>query len=300
MGISRRNFLSYCIASAATIGLGPFDLLKLRVALASPAGPKVVWIQGAGCSGCSISFLNRIAADAPKNAAAVFTETVDLIYHPTLIAASGSMAGAIIAQAIQGGGHILVVEGGVPTAFAGAPCWPWSNTNHAEVTFLQAVRDAAESAKIVICVGTCASFGGVSAGGGGENPGQVKPVSEIIGKPTINISGCPPHPDAIVWAIAQCVAGNTIELDDKGRPREIYGTIIHSICPRNGKSRAGDYGADSDNCCLQGLGCFGPTTGAPCPNWKWNNSTNWCVDANANCLGCTEPTFPGSRNFYNV
>ena len=59
-----------------------------------------------------------------------------------------------------------------------------------------------------------------------------------------------------------------------------------------------------DNQCLIALGCNGPGTYAPCPSMKWNNGANWCVDANANCLGCVEPTFPdnGADNgdFYAV
>jgi len=298
-GLTRRSFLTYCTASAAVLGLGPFDLFKIRTALANPAAPKVVWIQGAGCSGCSISFLNLVSAAAPINAAAVLTDTIDLIFHPTLMWASGEQASGIVTKTINEDNYVLIVEGGAPTAFDGGACLPWS-VNGVEVTFQQAVVSAAARATKVICVGTCACFGGMSAAG--ENPGGVKPISTAIGEPTINISGCPPHPDAIVWAIAQLLAGNPIDLDGDGRPKAIYGKTVHNECPRNrtktGKDWANAVGVD--NLCLELLGCRGPDTSAPCPTWQWNDKANWCVDANGNCIGCTEKTFPGPYKFHRT
>jgi hypothetical protein len=58
------------------------------------------------------------------------------------------------------GGYILAVEGGVPTAFGGNTCWAWS-LDGVDVTFLDAVRSMAAQASQVLCIGTCASFGGI-------------------------------------------------------------------------------------------------------------------------------------------
>jgi hydrogenase small subunit len=125
----------------------------------------------------------------------------------------------------------------------------------------------------------------------------VSSVAAVTGKTTLNIAGCPPHPDSIVWVIAQLLAGNTPAVDSSGRPQDIYGTSVHARCPRNGTTMASEFGVD--NQCLMPRGCRGPTTMAPCPSRWWNNGNNWCVDANSPCLGCTEPTFP-SGDFYNV
>ena len=294
MSITRRGFFGYCISSAAVLGLSHFDLFKLRAAMANPNGPKVIWLQGASCTGCSISFLNRVAAAAPTTAAAVLTDSIDLIYHPTLMAASGETASAIATQSAGSGGYILVVEGGVPTAFGGAACWAWSRAG-GDVTFQQAVVDLTNQATQVLAVGTCAAFGGIPAAR--SNPAGVRSVAAVTGKTTLNIAGCPPHPDSIVWAIAQLLAGNSPAVDSLGRPQDLYGTNVHAGCPRNGPTMATTFGVD--NQCLMARGCRGPATMAPCPSQKWNDRNNWCVDANSPCLGCTESTFP-SGDFYTL
>ncbi|HEY5957317.1 MAG TPA: hydrogenase small subunit [Polyangiaceae bacterium] len=297
MGITRRSFLKYCILSSATLGLGPMDLFQIKSALAKPNGPKVLWLQGSGCSGCSISFLNRIADTPPLTTAALLTDDIDLIYHPTLMGASGTEAVGLIQTAMAEGSYLLVVEGGVPTAFGGAPCWPWS-VDGVEVTFRDAVTQAAAKASQIVCLGSCACYGGVSAAG--ENPSGVVSVASALGRATLNVPGCPPHPDWMVWTIAQVIAGNDVARDAHSRPTALFGTKVHDACPRNTEvnpqlKKANRNGVD--NLCLQSLGCRGPSTCAPCPSMKWNNGVNWCVDANANCSGCTEPTFPGG-NFH--
>lgn len=294
MSITRRGFVGYCVSSAAALGLSSLDLLRLRASLANPNAPKVIWLQGAGCTGCSISFLNRIAAAAPTTAAAVLTDSIDLIYHPSLMAAAGETAAAVAAQAAASGGYLLVVEGGVPTAFGGAACWAWSRAG-SDVTFQQAVVELANQATWVLAVGTCAAFGGISAAG--SNPAGVRSVAAVTGKATLNIAGCPAHPDSIVWAIAQLLAGNNPAVDSSGRPRDLYGTSVHAGCPRSGPTMATTFGVDDQ--CLMALGCRGPMTMAPCPTQKWNDRNNWCVDANSPCLGCAESTFP-SGDFYNL
>ena len=44
--------------------------------------------------------------------------------------------------------------------------------------------------------------------------------------------------------------------------------------------------------CLKPLGCKGPQTRSDCPDRKWNGGSNWCIGANALCIGCTEAKFP--------
>jgi hydrogenase small subunit len=294
MTITRRSFFGYCATSAAALGLTQLDLFKLRTALANPNAAKVIWLQGASCTGCSVSFLNRIATAAPTTAAAVLTDSIDLIYHPTLMAAAGETAAAVAAEAASHGGHLLVVEGGVPTAFGGAACWAWSRAG-GDVTFQQAVVELANQATRVLAVGTCAAFGGIPAAG--ANPAGVRSVAAATGKTTLNIAGCPPHPDSIVWALAQLLAGNDPAVDAFGRPQELYGTNLHAACPRNGPTMATAFGLD--NQCLMARGCRGPATNAACASQKWNGKNNWCVDANAPCLGCTETSFPGG-DFYTL
>jgi hydrogenase small subunit len=288
MILSRREFLKICGASAAAIGLTTTDLGGLAKVLANPGGPTVLWLQGSACTGCSVSLLNRISADAPQTAADVLVNAVNLVYHPNLMASAGQSAAALAEQAYSKGGYILAVEGGVPTAFGGNACWAW-NYNGVDVTFQQAVTDLASNAAKILCIGTCASWGGMAAAG--PNPTRIRGVKDATGKTTINIAGCPPHPDWIVWAVAQLLLGNDIALDSNGRPQDLYNLTVHDCCYRNGTT-SGGFGIDG--LCLKEIGCRGPETLAGCPISRWNNGANWCVEANHPCLGCTEPGFPGA------
>lgn len=289
MNISRRAFLDLCKNTA--IGLGAAQLAQLENVLANPAAPIVVWLQGSSCTGCSVSFLNRISTAAPATAADVLIQTINLAYHPNLMALAGDSAAGALDNVRKAGGYILAVEGGVPTAFNGAACWAYS-LNGRDVTFLEAVRGLAANASRILSVGTCAAWGGIPAAG--PNPTLVKGVQAATGKATLNLGGCPPHPDWVVWAIANLLTGTVGTLDSYSRPRALYRRTVHDQCPRREREEAHTYG--QDNRCLEELGCRGPDTRANCPITLWNGGQNWCVDANAQCIGCTEPTFPGTRS----
>jgi hydrogenase small subunit len=215
MKITRRDFLRFCSTSSAALAFGPLDLFRLEQALANPDGPSVVWLQGAACTGCSVSFLNRISPTAPTTAADVLINTIDLAYHPNIMAAAGDTAVAVVQDVYESGHYVRAVEGGVPTAFGGNTCGAWTEDGR-DVTFQEAVTRMASRAAAVLCVGTCASFGGIPAAG--PNPTGVKSVSAAVGKQTVNISGCPTHPDWIVWTIASLLTGTLGALDTHGRP----------------------------------------------------------------------------------
>jgi hydrogenase small subunit len=291
MRISRRDFFAYCRNSSAALALGTLQLSRLEKALAATTGPTVLWLQGAACTGCSVSFLNRIGASAPLTAADVLMQTVNLAYHPNLMGAAGELAVAQAKRAYDAGGYILCVEGGVPTAFGGNTCLAWTVQGQ-DTTFHQAVLDYSSRAAQVIAIGTCASFGGVA--GAGPNPTGVKGVGAITLKNAINIAGCPPHPDWIVWAIAALLTNSVGALDCYNRPVALYGKTVHQQCWRLNNFAAGQFASayGEDNLCLSRLGCHGPQTQSACPATGWNNMANWCVDANATCLGCTSPAFP--------
>ncbi len=286
MVVTRRQFLYYCRSSAAAIGLGATQLSLLEKALANPGGPSVIWLSGSSCTGCSVSFLNRISASAPATAADVLINLINLKYHPNLMAAAGESAAAVALDTARAGGHILAVEGGVPTAFGGNTCWAWS-VGGVDTTFLDAVKLLAATASKVICVGTCSSFGGIPAAA--PNPAGVQTVQAVTLKNTVNLAGCPPHPDWVVAAIAGLLTGTLGSLDSYGRPVSLFGRTVHNQCPRREHEEASTYGQDGR--CLEELGCKGPGTYAPCPISLWNNRQNWCVDANSQCIGCTQPDF---------
>jgi len=122
-------------------------------------------------------------------------------------------------------------------------------------------------------------------------------VGEFLGRSVVNIAGCPPHPDWIVWAIAQLVLGNSIDLDASGRPLALFERRIHQDCPLRNATMATTFGVPGE--CLKDLGCRGTQTNGPCPTSLWNNGVSWCVNSGAGCTGCTEPDFPTQSSFYD-
>jgi len=283
MKISRRQFLTLLGASSATAAVG----IPLQ-SLALPAGAKkVIWLIGSACSGCSVSFLNRIATVAPQTAGDVLLDIVEVDFHQALMVASGELAVSASEAVFLAGGYLLVIEGGIPTSFAGRACWVWSR-NGVDIPFQDVVRRYASRAAGIICLGNCASWGGVPSAY--PNPTGVKGVKALTGLNTINVPGCPPHPDWFIWVVAQVLAGANIALDGSGRPTALFGRTVHSQCPRRGREEAETFGVDNE--CLIELGCKGPSTMAGCPVGKWNGAVNWCADSNAPCIGCAEPSFP--------
>ena len=322
--ITRRDFLKYCGLSAAALALTSEKLGFLQTALANPSAPSVIWLHGSSCTGCSVSLLNRIAdslGPAPT-IKEVLTDAINLVYHATLMTPAGDSATAELRRVYESGNYVLVLEGGVPTAYGGGPCIVYS-LHGEEVTYQQAVQEMSVRALAIVCVGTCASFGGIPASG--ANPTGVVGVGQLTGRTTINISGCPANPDWVVWAIVQLLTGTPVDLDEDNRPTALYRETIHGAtkeyvhdkCPRNvyvnaaAPGEAADF-SDCDGKCLIQLGCRGPLTRARCngcwnilagdsnpaPTDRWQN--NWCIGVNAPCHGCVDKTFPGPASFYDL
>lgn len=303
MRLQRRQFLKYCVGSAAALGLPMTVLGKLEQALAvgGTTLPKVIWLNAANCTGCTVSLSNLFSDSGPTDIADLLTNTIDLIFHPTLMAAAGDLAVQQLNETAEGS-YILAIEGGIPTAYNGNTCLLWSekvpgSENLHDVTAMEAVERLAPNAAAVLSIGTCASYGGIPAAG--SNPTGIVSVGDFTGQNTINIPGCPTHPDWIVWSIAHLLTGETPELDERNRPTALYGTEIHKTCPRKGQGEAKTFGVAEK--CLKPLGCRGPETHSDCPSRKWNNGTNWCIGAGAICVGCTERDFPDKFSpFYKV
>lgn len=91
---------------------------------------------------------------------------------------------------------------------------------------------AGEKAKHVLCVGTCASYGGISAAK--PNPSGSKSVKEVLNREVIRLPGCPCHPDWVVGTLAHLVGYGLPELDSQSRPTMFYGATIHDTCTRRG------------------------------------------------------------------
>jgi len=152
-GVTRRTFLAFCTSLTATLALPSVFSERIAHALETSAKPTLIWLEFQDCAGNTESFLR---AHNP-GVAELILDILSLDYHETIMAAAGTQAEAAKEVALEPGGHILVVEGSVPTADGGVYC------TIAGRTALQQLEEAAEGAAAIINVGTCSSFGGIPA-----------------------------------------------------------------------------------------------------------------------------------------
>jgi hydrogenase small subunit len=299
MSISRRELLKASAAVLAAPGLAGRAAVQLQEVLAGTSQPPVIWLQGQGCSGCSVSLLNSIYY---TTADGLLQDVIDLEYHPTLSAAAGDLAVSAAEKRRGAGGYILVVEGAIPTGAAGKFCTVWAGK-----TMQQALLDFAPSARFILAVGTCAAFGGLVSAN--TNPTAAKSVGGILGADArlINIPGCPSHPDWIVGTIAHLLEhGQAPPLDANRRPMMFFENRIHDHCDKRCKEgdecEAKSLGSDG---CLVNLGCRGESTYADCYLRRSNSGqrgrfgVNWCIGSRSPCLGCVNPGFPGMSAFFD-
>jgi hydrogenase small subunit len=262
----------------------------------------VLWLQGGGCSGCSVTLLNSVRPN-PRNILVdeiLPGKHINLRFHPTVMAGAGDPAVAELERTRQeaANGYIVVVEGSVPLASGGTYA-RFGERDGEEISMLSWVTSLTPDALAVVAMGTCAAFGGIPSGA--PNPTESVSVGQVlsaegIDTPLVNIPGCPPHPDWFVGTVAslllQGLPGSGA-LDEYLRPKAFYGQLIHENCPRRAYFDEGKFAEKlSDPYCLYELGCKGPVTHADCPTRLWNNGVNWCVGSGAPCIGCVEPTFP--------
>jgi len=287
--LSRRDFLKVCAGSAAAVSLTGYLAPFMKEAVAAGA-PQVIWLQGASCTGCSISLLNTVHPDIQE----VLTKVISVTYHPNISAAAGDLAlqeGILKIANENPGKFYLVVEGSVPTAEEGLFCTVGEENGQA-ITFEELVKRVGSKAAAILNFGTCSAFGGVPATP--PNPTGCKPVSDIVKHvPYINIPGCPPHPDWMVGTIAHVLLYGIPDLDSFGRPTMFFNRIIHDNCERRQYFDNGIFAKTfGDMGCMLELGCKGPFAHCDASTRGWNNATNWCVKSGGVCIGCTEPQFP--------
>lgn len=299
--LSRRTFLKGLTGTAAGIGLS--QIFNPTLILAMTKGLEthpVLWIQGQGCTGCSVSLLNSVDPTIKK----ILLEIISLQYHPTVMASEGETALENMYRVAKEykGKFSLVVEGAIPMAANGKYCIS-GEMNNKEITMLEMTKELGQMAGSVLAIGSCASYGGIPAAQG--NLTQATGVQSVFKKfaiktPVVNIPGCPSHPDWIVGSIAHLLTKGIPELDENGRPLLFFGENIHENCPYLEYFDKDIFSATftQKKGCRMELGCKGPDTNADCFRRRWNNGMNWCVE-NAVCIGCVEPGFPdASSPFY--
>ena len=157
----------------------------------------------------------------------------------------------------------------------------------------------------MLALGTCAAYGGVPAMR--NNPTGAMGLRDHLGhgwrtrlgRPIVNLPGCPAQPDNITETLLYLVlelAGTTgpIPLDDQGRPAWLFERTAHEVCNRAGFADHDDY-ADrlgDDGRCLVKFGCKGPVVKCNVPARGWINGVGGCPNVGGICMACTMPGFP--------
>ncbi|MBV6409536.1 MAG: Periplasmic [NiFeSe] hydrogenase small subunit [Rhodocyclaceae bacterium] len=264
----------------------------------------LLWLQSAGCGGCSMSLLCSGARDLIGALEAV---GIRILWHPSLSEASGAEVTRIFEQCLSGEVALdaLCVEG----ALLRGPRGTGRFHRHAGsgVPMAEWVMKLAGVARHTLAVGSCAAWGGVAAAGEnhtdacglqyeGDQPGGLLGAGwkGRGGLPVINIAGCPCHPDWITETLAALALGafGAKDLDSLGRPRFFADHLVHHGCTRNEyyEFKASAHKPSDLGCLMENLGCKGTQAHADCNIRLWSGGGS-CARGGAPCISCTEPGF---------
>ncbi|WP_428516592.1 HupU protein [Roseovarius sp.] len=264
----------------------------------------ILWLQSAGCGGCTMSLLN---AESPGVFELLDNAGLRFLWHPALSQETGGEVRRILDDAETGRVplDILCVEGSILTGPKGTGRFQMlSGTGR---SMLDWVESLAPRAAHVVAVGTCATYGGVTSAGGnpagaigvqydGRNPGGALPQSfrSRSGLPVINVAGCPTHPDWVTETLMLIAAGemHADVLDALQRPLFYAEHLVHHACPKN---EFYEYKASAEKpgqmgCMMEHLGCVGTQAVGDCNIRGWNGGSS-CTRAGYACINCTAPEF---------
>lgn len=264
----------------------------------------VLWLQSAGCGGCTMSLL---CAEGPGVFDLLKGAGISFLWHPALSQETGSEVRRILADVESGALplDVLCVEGSILTGPKGTGKFQMlSGTGR---SMLDWVLSLAPRANHVIAVGTCATYGGVTSAGGnpagaigvqydGHQPGGALPARfrSKSGLPVVNVAGCPTHPDWVTETLLLLAAGDLAEtdLDALARPLFYAENLVHHACPKN---EFYEYKASAEElsqmgCMMEHLGCVGTQASGDCNIRGWNGGGS-CTRAGYPCINCTAPEF---------
>ena len=287
-GVSRRDFMKFCTAMAASMGVPLSMAPDIANAITAPRRPVVIWLSGQGCTGCTETLLRPSHPTLEH----LILDLISLDYNETLNVGAGHQAEAALHKSIEEnhGKFILVVEGAIPLKDGGIYC------QVAGRPFVDIVKETAAQAGALIAIGSCASWGGIPSAD--PNPTGATGMPEVLaGSTVVTIPGCPPNPYNFLSTVLHFLTFKKLpDLDAKGRPKFAYGRLIHENCERRPHFDAGRFAQQFGDeghrkgYCLYKLGCKGPMTYANCPavNFCDVGSGAWPVGTGHPCFGCTE------------
>ncbi len=264
----------------------------------------MLWLQSGGCGGCSMSLLN---AESPSLPMILELAEIETLSHPSLSSHSvpeyHELIDNILSQKIKL--DILCVEGSILNGNDGSGLYHRRAGSSQSVSAL--ISKLAQCADYVVAVGSCAAFGGITAGGNNpthasglqyrsESPGGLLPQSFHAngGLPVINISGCPVHPNWVTEILIQISEGDLTsdDLDSFARPKNYVNYLVHHGCTRNEyyEFKASASSPAQLGCLMEHLGCLGTQAQADCNTRLWNGEGS-CVRGGYACINCTAPGF---------
>jgi ferredoxin hydrogenase small subunit len=232
---------------------------------------------------------------------------INILWHPALSEQTGAEVIALLDSCAHGTTPVdfLCIEGAMlrgpngtgrfhMLAGTGRPMTDW-------------VRDLALVARHTVAVGTCAAYGGMTAGGinpteacglqyEGDTRGGLLGIDYLAsgGLPVINVAGCPTHPAWVVETLLGLAMGavSADSLDGVGRPRFYADQLVHHGCSRNEfyEFKASAEKSSDLGCLMENLGCKGTQAHADCNVRPWNGGGS-CITGGYACINCTEPGF---------
>jgi len=272
---------------------------------------QLLWLQSGGCGGCSLSLLG---AESPDLITTLQSAGIDLLWHPSLSEQNGGEIIELFQSIIKGDRQldILCLEGSVIQGPNGTGLF--HRLSGSDRPMRDLIHELANAAHHVIAVGSCASFGGITAAGGnhveacglqfdGSQSGGLlgEKFRAENGLPVINIAGCPTHPNWILETLLQISLGDMVEseLDDLNRPCSYTDHLVHHACPRNEfyeyKASAGR--SSELGCLMENMGCLGTQAHADCNIRLWNGEGS-CLRGGYACINCTDAGFEESGHCF--
>ena len=264
----------------------------------------LLWLQSGGCGGCTLSWLGSEHGSLFRE---LGDEGIELLWHPSLSETGVDEARDLIAQCADGrtAVDLLCIEGSL---LRGPRCsGGFHRFGGGAQPMIEWVRQIAARARHVVAIGSCSSWGGITAAGmnptdacglqydGEASGGLLGPeFRDATGLPVVNVAGCPPHPDWITETLAALAHGTLRagDLDDYGRPRFYADQLVHHGCPRNEyyEFKASASRHSEQGCLMEQLGCKGTQAHADCNQRLWNGEGS-CLRGGYACIRCTDPGF---------